>query len=147
MEYKEVKANPEEVEEGTFNFAVALSSHLDNDENKYSVEEALGELDEALCWRNEIEGDEYPYDHLQTDYQPLPLQKVELEVPCKNAIVITLTYAPYEDCEFAKYYGVDKEHELSTRHWDITEYKKAGETQHEMRVVQKLYKLFWHEDD
>lgn len=147
MEYKEVKTNPEELDEGTFDFVVALGSRLDNSEIKYAIESGLEELDEALCWRDGIDGDKYPYNHLQTDYPILPLQKVELEVPCENAIVVTLTYAPYEDCEFAKNYGVDKEHELSTRHWDITEYKKAGETQYEMRVVQKLYKLFWHEND
>jgi hypothetical protein len=146
MEYKEVKANAEEVAEGKFNLLVALYSHLDNDERKYSVEQALAELDEALCWRDGIDGDEYSYNHLQTDYIPLPLQTAGIEVESENEMVVTLTYAPYAECKLENANANGEINSLSTRHWDITEYEKAGYTQNEMQVVKRIYKLSWYND-
>ena len=141
MEYKEVKTKEEEVAEGKFNFAIALASCLDNNEIKWAVSEGLEELDEALCWRDGIDGDEYPYNHLPTNYIPLPLQSVKLEAEDENAMVVTLTYAPYEDCELELECEGSELHTLSTRHYDITEYEKGGYTQNDMKVVKRVYKL------
>lgn len=146
MECKEVKASPEEVAEGKFDFWVALYSQLDNDDKKYSVEQALAELDEALCWRKGIDTDKYSYCHLQTEYQPLPLQTVKLEVEDVNYMLVTLTYAPYEYCKLEDAKENGEINSLSTRHWDIVEYEKTGTTQNDMRVVQRIYTLAYGEN-
>lgn len=146
MEYKEVKADAEEVAKGEFNLWVALYWYLDDDEKKYSAEQGLEELDEALCWRNGIDGDKYSYDHLQTVYLPLPIQTVGLEIESENEMFVTLTYAPYEDCKLEEANDNGEINSLSTRHWYITEYEKAGYTQNDMKVVKRIYKLSWYND-
>lgn len=148
MEYKEVETDPEELDEGTFDFVVALGSRLDNSEIKYAIESGLEELDEALCWRDGIDGDKYPYNHLQTDYPILPLQKVELEVESKDRMVVTLTYTPYEDGRYVTSdYVNEGEHSIRTPHWEITESERGGSTQEYLRIVQKIYTLRCPDED
>lgn len=147
--YEIVKTTPEELENGEFEFSSKLNYLLHTDKTidlewKVGINRGgVNELSHALDWREGIEGDEYPYNHLQTDYQPLPLQKVELRATDEKNMVVTFTYTPYEDGEFATEYGVAYKNAIYINHWEITEYEKAGETQAGLRIVQKIYKLVY----
>ena len=145
--YAIVKVTPEELEEGTFNFDLELMDLLQEDYegkhiglNKYL--KGMYRLHELLCWREGIDGDEYPYNHLQTDYLPLPIQKAELKIKSENEMVITLTYAPYADGEFVTGESEEEElHNILIDKWGVTEYEKSGTTQADLRIIQRIYRL------
>lgn len=141
------KAPSEDVDQGEFNFDLELMGLLQDDNevkstglNKYL--KGMYRLHELLCWRDGIDGDEYSYNHLQTDYFPLPIQKAELKIESENEMVITLTYTPYADGEFATG-GLEEEelHNILIDHWGVTEYEKSGTTQAGGRIIQRIYRL------